>query len=91
MRLTRAVGKVRPFGAGRYRRELTNGRTTTAMQIGDRPDGAYEVDGLLLPKDEIAGEGGAMFVTPRVGLALSYAFQRSQHQTRQTLQIGVGF
>ena len=91
VRLTRAVGKVRPFGAGRYRRELTSGLTTTAIQIGDRPEGAYEVDGLLLPRDEIAGEGGVMFLTSRVGFSLSYAFHRSQRQTRHNLQIGVGF
>ncbi len=85
-RVSRAIGTVRPFGAGLYRRQLTDGRTAAMLQVGDQPAGRYEVDGLRLVRDEIVGQAGLLFLRANVGLSLIYEVHGSRDQLRQALQ-----
>ena len=89
--MSRATGSLRPIGAGLYRRELTTGRTTTTLQIGDRPDGLYTVDGLPLPIDEGIAQAGMTFLKARVGASVFYEIHGSRQRLRQTLQFVMGF
>ena len=51
--LMRSVGRVRPTVSTTYRRELTDGRTATTIQLLDGAGGLFLVDGLRLAKDTI--------------------------------------
>ena len=91
LRLSRAIGRFRPFASGMYRRELTSGDTTATVQLGDVPGGLFEIDGLAPPRDRVLGQGGVTFLQNRFGLSVLYEIHASSVQTRQSLQLGVGF
>ena len=82
---------MRPYVAGVMRRELTSGRTSAGLSFVNDPDGAFEVDGLLLSKHSTIGQAGILFGKGGVGLSMMYEARRTVDQFRQTLQLGVDF
>jgi autotransporter-associated beta strand protein len=91
LRLLRAVGRVRPLFQGTYRRELAGGGTTTTVELSDLPGGRFEVEGVPFTLDEVIGQAGLMFLTDRMGFSVFYEMQRARSQSRQSLQVSVGF
>jgi uncharacterized protein YhjY with autotransporter beta-barrel domain len=91
LRFGRAVGRLRPFIDGLYRRELTAGHVHTILALTDRPAGLFQVDGLDLALDSFNGQAGLTFFTDHFGFSMTYELQQSRSQTRQSLHFGVGF
>jgi uncharacterized protein YhjY with autotransporter beta-barrel domain len=91
LRVSRAVGRVRPSFEGMYRRELTSDGTRVTLQLADLPGGTFDVTGLDFTRDEVSAQGGVTFLMNRFGLSVFYDLQYAQLQTRHSLQLGVGF
>ncbi len=91
VRTSRAIGRVRPFLEGMYRRELSFGVLKTTIALTDQPGGLFEVDGIGLTVDKFVGQAGALFLTNHAGLSLLYELHHAGAQTRHGLQFGVGF
>jgi autotransporter-associated beta strand protein len=91
LRTARAIGNVRPFLEGMYRRELSSRDLNTTIALTDQPGGLFEVEGLGLTADKFVGQAGALFLTDHVGLSLLYELHYAGAQTRHGLQFGVGF
>jgi hypothetical protein len=91
MRVSRAVGGLRPFVEGRYQRELSAPAATSSVALTDRPGGQFLVNGVALARGAAAGLGGVTWVGDSFGVSLLYELWHSRTQTRQTLQLGVGF
>jgi len=58
MHLWRHEGDFRPFFEVLYRREMTDGRTTTELEFPCVPDSRFFVDGLPAPKNIVNARGG---------------------------------
>ena len=56
VRLSRALGRFRPYVGGIYRREVSAGRIAATLQLGEGEGGLFEVDGLSLSKDVCVGQ-----------------------------------
>jgi len=54
---------VRPFFEALYRREMTNGRTTTRLEFADVPGSAFTIEGLPVPGHTFSGRTGVTFMT----------------------------
>ena len=91
VRVSRALGSLRPYLGGVVRRELTSGRTAAGLNFANDPNGAFEVDGLRLSKHSTIGQAGLLFRTGGVGLSLMYEARRTLDQIRQTVQLGIDF
>jgi uncharacterized protein with beta-barrel porin domain len=91
VRVARARGRFRPSASAAYRRELTEGRTSTLLQLSDRADGVFVVDGLLLARDTLTARTGFMLQVDYFDLALAYEARHAPHQTRHGIQFSVGF
>ena len=91
VRVTRAIGSLRPYLGGVVRRELTSGRTSVGLNLANDPNGSFEVDGLKLTKHSTIGQAGLLFQTRGVGLSLMYEARGNSEQVRQTIQLGIDF
>jgi len=91
VRVGRAIGRFRPNASAAYRRELTDGRTSTLLQLSDRADGVFVVDGLLLARDTLTARTGFMLQVDYFDLELAYEARHAPHQTRHGIQFSVGF
>jgi autotransporter-associated beta strand protein len=89
--LARVTGRVRPTASATYRRELTNGRTTSSLQLGNLTNGVFQVNGLPFAHDTFIGRTGLTFQTDDVDMSIGFDFKRASGQTRQGVQFGVGF
>jgi autotransporter-associated beta strand protein len=89
--LARVTGLVRPTASATYRRELTSGRTTSSLQLGNLADGGFQVDGVPFAQDTFMVRTGLTFQTDNLDMSVGFDFKRSSGQTRQGLQIGLGF
>ena len=87
----RSVGRFRPTVSTTYRRELTDGRTATTIQLLDGSNGLFLVDGLRLAKDTITIRPGMTFRTDQFDLSLALDLRRASLQTRRAIEFGFGF
>ena len=87
----RSVGHFRPTVSTTYRRELTDGRTATTIQLLDGSNGLFLVDGLRLAKDTISIRPGFLFRTDEFDLSLALDLRRAARQNRRALEFGFGF
>jgi uncharacterized protein YhjY with autotransporter beta-barrel domain len=91
LRTSRAIGRVRPFLEGMYRRELSSDVPKTTIALTDQPGGRFDVEGIALTADKFVGQVGTLFLTNHVGLSVHYEWHYAGTQTRHGLQFGVGF
>jgi uncharacterized protein YhjY with autotransporter beta-barrel domain len=91
LRTSRAIGRVRPFLEGMYRRELSSGVLKTTIALTDQPGGLFDAEGIALTADKFVGQVGTLFLTNHVGLSVHYELHYAGAQTRHGLQFGVGF
>jgi uncharacterized protein with beta-barrel porin domain len=91
VRVMRASGRFRPNASAAYRRELTSGQTSTTLQLTDRPDGIFTINGIPLSPDTLTMRAGFVIQGARVDLSLAYEARRAFNQTRQAVQFGAGF
>ena len=89
--LMRSVGRFRPTVSTAYRRELTDGRTATTIQLLDGSKGLFLVDGLRLAKNTISIRPGFIFRTVQYDLSLAVDLRRAAQQNRRALEFGFGF
>ena len=54
---------IRPFFEALYRREMTNGRTTTRLEFADVPGSAFTIEGLPVPGHTVSGRAGVTLMT----------------------------
>lgn len=87
----RRKGSIRPFGEMKYRREVTDGKTTTALRFADAPDSDYKVEGLPVPGNTVAGRGGVTFMTRLGAVTVEYEFNKAPGQSRQGAHLRVRF
>ena len=90
IRLSRSIGGFQPFVSAMHRRELTDGRTTVRLRLGDHPDGAFDVEGLRFA-DTVAFEAGFTLRRRNIGMSLWYDARRTRQQMRHIVQLGIGF
>jgi hypothetical protein len=57
----RREGDFRPFGEFLYRREITDGTTTTLLEFPDAGDSRFTVDGLPAPQNIVRLQLGAVW------------------------------
>jgi autotransporter-associated beta strand protein len=87
----RREGTFRPFFDVLYRRQLTNGATTTDLNFADTPNSTFSVQGIPVPGNTYSGRGGATMKL-RVGqLTLEYSFLHSSAETRQSVGLHFRF
>ena len=91
VRLSRALGRFRPYVGGIYRREVSAGRIAATLQLGEGAGGLFEVDGLSLSKDVCVGQAGVILLRNDFSVLLGYEARRARQQTRHTLHLAVGF
>ena len=91
VRVSRALGSLRPYLGGVVRRELTSGRTAAGLNFANDPNGSFEVDGLRLSKHSTIGQAGLLFRTGGVGLSGCMRRAGLRDQVRQTVQLGIDF
>src|SRR5579871_4781193 len=91
IRIARATGSVSPFGVFTYRRELTDGATTTAVQLTTNAAGEFTVDGLPFARDTVLVGGGVRMPLGRGDLSVTYQLRHADGQTRHTASVGIGF
>jgi fibronectin-binding autotransporter adhesin len=91
MRVSRALGSLRPYIGGTMRRELASGQTTAALRFANDPDGFFHAEGLRLSKGSAIGQAGLLFRAGGIGLSMMYEARRTSGQFRQTLQLGFDF
>ena len=89
--VARPIGRLGLRASTTYQRELTNGRTTTTLQLADPVDGRFVVDGHPLGRDTVTGEVGAALRMKGAELWLGYQARHALGQTRQALQLGLRF
>jgi hypothetical protein len=91
VRLSRALGRFRPYFGGMYRREVSAGRTTATLQLAEGAGGLFEIDGLSLAKDVGVAQAGVLLLQNRFSVLFGYEARRARRQTRHALQLAVGF
>jgi hypothetical protein len=91
LHLWRQKGGVRPYIETMFRRELTDGKTTTALRLAGEQEGEFEVEGWPVGGNTFAGRAGVTFVG-RIGkLTLEYKLRKSAGQTVQSGDLRVRF
>jgi uncharacterized protein with beta-barrel porin domain len=90
-RVTRMNGRFRPNASATYRRELSNGRTMTSLQLPNHSDELFYISGAELPRNSFAAHAGLNFEADRFGLSLGFDLRRASGQTRNAIEFGVGF
>ena len=91
VRMSKALGRFRPYVGVTARRELTGGETAVALNLSRDPNGVFEVDGLRLPQHSTIGQAGLVYQAGRIGLSVMYEARRARQQTRHTIQLAIGF
>ena len=91
LHVMRAIGRFRPNVSATYRRELSNGRTTTAFQLSNLADGNFVVDGLPFARDNLTARTGFTFTLEPFDLSLLLEVRRAPGQTNHAIQFGVRF
>jgi hypothetical protein len=61
------------------------------LQLSDRADGVFVVDGLLLARDTLTARTGFMLQVDDFDLSLAYEARHAPHQTRHGIQFSLGF
>jgi uncharacterized protein with beta-barrel porin domain len=90
-RLVRSMGRFRPMVSTMYRRELTDGRTATTLQLLGGASGLFVADGLSLAKNTISLRPGFAFRTNQFEMSLAVDLRRASMQNRRALEFGLGF
>jgi uncharacterized protein YhjY with autotransporter beta-barrel domain len=91
VQVIRRTGRFRPAVSSTYRRELTDGRTATTLQLLGDPDGRFVADGLFLAKNAISIRPGFVFLTDQLRMSLAVDLRRASMQNRRSLEFGIGF
>jgi fibronectin-binding autotransporter adhesin len=91
MHLWRHEGDVRPFFEVLYRREMTDGKTTTELEFPGVPDSRFLVDGLPAPKNIVNARGGATLFTMLGAWTFEYQYRRATGQTTHSGDVRVRF
>ena len=91
IRLSRSISGFQPFVSAMHRRELTDGRTTLSLRLGDHGDGSFDIDGLRLARDTTAVEAGFTIHRRNVGMSLWYDARRARRQMRHVVRFGIAF
>lgn len=89
--LWRREKDFRPFFEMLYRREMTDGETTTELEFPGEPDSRFQVDGLPAPKNILNARGGATMFTGFGVWTFEYQYRRATGQTTHTGDIRVRF
>jgi hypothetical protein len=79
--LWRREGKVRPFFEFLYRREITDGKTTTELEFPGEPDERFFVDGLPAPKNITHARGGTTWFSDWGTWTFEYQYRKATGQT----------
>ena len=88
---SRSLGRFGVIASGGYQRELTDGRTTTTLQLSNAPAGLFTVDGASLARDGITADAGVTMRLKGVQLSLGYDAKHARSETRQGIQLGLRF
>jgi len=91
LHVERAGNRTGPFGMVAYRRELTDGRVTETVQFSENPANTFVVDGLGLARDMVMGGFGFRMANANVNLAIGYQARHASGQTRNTINLVLGF
>lgn len=81
LHLWRREGNTRPFIETMFRRELTSGRTRTALRLAQDAQGAFEVQGWPAGGNTFAGRAGVTLPRRAGKLTLEYRIRMADHQT----------
>ncbi|HSL22284.1 MAG TPA: autotransporter-associated beta strand repeat-containing protein [Vicinamibacterales bacterium] len=91
LHLWRKQGDIRPYVETLFRRELTDGKTTTALRLSGEQEGEFEVDGWPVSGNTFAGRVGVTFVRRLGKLTLEYRIRKATGQTVQSGDLRVRF
>jgi hypothetical protein len=89
--LWRREKEFRPFFEMLYRREMTDGETTTELEFPGVPDSRFMVDGLPAPKNILNARGGATVYTSFGVWTFEYQYRRATGQTTHSGDLRVRF
>ena len=87
----RTIGRFGSRASATYARELTDGRTTTTVQISDRTDGRFRVNGLSLAPAALMTRLDATLQLKKLELSLGYQARHTRGQMGQAIQFGMTF
>ena len=87
----RRKGNIRPYLETTFRRELTDGKTTTELQFVNVPDSEFSVDGIPIPGNTFVGRGGVTIRTWLGFWTFEYEIRKAPGQSRQAADVRVRF
>ncbi len=90
VRVGRTIGRFRPNVSMAHRRQVTE-EPVAMIQLSDRAEGLYSVDGAHLTADHLTTRAGVTYAAGDVGLSLAYELRSARVPARQTLRFGVEF
>ena len=74
-----------------YRREFSDRHTSATLALPGSADGTFVVSGLPLARDTFVGRAGMTLRAGSGELSLMYEWRGARSQTRQALQLALGF
>ena len=87
----RREGDFQPFGEFLYRREFTDGRTTTQLEFPDAGDSRFSVEGLPAPQNVVRLQLGATWYTKSRIWKFEYHYRNATGQTTHGGSLHVSF
>jgi autotransporter-associated beta strand protein len=87
----RREGTFRPFFEVFYRRQLTDGATTTELNFANTPNSTFSVQGIPVPGNTFSGRGGASMKLRLGQLTFEYSFLHSPVERRQGISLRFRF
>jgi hypothetical protein len=87
----RREGTFRPFFEVFYRRQLTDGATTTNLNFADTPNTTFSVQGIPVPGNTYSGRAGASMKLRLGQLTFEYSFLHSSSESRQGVALHFRF
>jgi outer membrane autotransporter protein len=89
--LNRTKGRIRPLVSAMYRREFSDRHTSATLALPGSADGTFVVSGLPLARDTFVARAGMTLRAGSSELSLMYEWRGARSQTRQALQLALGF
>jgi uncharacterized protein YhjY with autotransporter beta-barrel domain len=87
----RRTGTFRPYFEVFYRRQLTEGATTTDLSFADAPNNTFSVQGLPVPGNTYSGKAGASMKLRFGMMTFEYSFLHSSVESRQGVSLHFRF
>jgi uncharacterized protein with beta-barrel porin domain len=87
----RRSGDIRPYFETMFRREMSDGDTTTTLRFPSSKKTDFDVKGLPASGNAFLGRFGASFVTILGSVTTEYEYRKASGESRQSLDVRVRF